>query len=288
MSSPIHHAKDLDAALMYAPPWARDQGVAPPPERSPPLPAVEPPRIQRDNKRHREFSGDRAMLELQRQLALNPDIVPVPQLESTADLLPIALRMCAVVIAAALVAWAMVSLPGIKKSGSGAVEADSERPPLVVNRVKLVHFPSPANVLPAVADTAEAVNVSPPQPDNSPAPPQPDNSPAPPLQPSSATSVSAAPVLDDDEIAVLIKRGHDFLENGDLVSARLILQRAVEAGSADAALALGATFDPLVIRRLGVIGIEPDIARARQWYQRAAELGSTAASQQLTKLEGAR
>ena len=85
---------------------------------------------------------------------------------------------------------------------------------------------------------------------------------------------------------MLVKRGHDFLQNGDLISARLILQRAVEAGSADAALALGATFDPLVIRRLGVIGIEPDIARARQWYQRAAELGSSA-SQQLTTLERA-
>ena len=28
MSSPIHHAEDLDEALHYAPPWAREQGHA--------------------------------------------------------------------------------------------------------------------------------------------------------------------------------------------------------------------------------------------------------------------
>jgi hypothetical protein len=278
MSSPIHHAKDLDAALVYAPPWARDRAGAPP-GRSPPVLAGEPPHIQRDNNREREFSGDRAMLEVQRQLALNPDIIPVPHVEDAEDLLPIALRMCAVAIVAALVAWAMVSLPGIKKSGNGPAEADTETQPFVVNRVKLVHFPSPANVLPAVADTVEAATAAP--------PPQPDNSPAPSLQPPSSMPVSVASALGTDEIATLVKRGHDLLQNGDLVSARLILQRAAEAGSADAALALGATFDPLVIRRLSVIGIEPDIARARQWYQRAAELGSAAASQQLTKLEEA-
>ncbi|MBV8790494.1 MAG: hypothetical protein JO237_00420, partial [Pseudolabrys sp.] len=91
--------------------------------------------------------------------------------------------------------------------------------------------------------------------------------------------------IDSDEIATLVKRGQDFLQNGDLASARLVLLRAAESGSADGALALGATFDPIVIRKLGAIGIESDIAQARQWYQKAAELGSAFASQQLAKLE---
>ena len=30
MSSPIHHAEDLDEALHYAPPWAREQGLREP------------------------------------------------------------------------------------------------------------------------------------------------------------------------------------------------------------------------------------------------------------------
>jgi TPR repeat protein len=88
-----------------------------------------------------------------------------------------------------------------------------------------------------------------------------------------------------DEIAMLLKRGKDAFSTGDLAAARLLLRRAAEGGSAEAALALGATFDPLVIRRLGAIGAAPDAAQARQWYQKAVVLGSTTASQPLAQLE---
>jgi hypothetical protein len=90
--------------------------------------------------------------------------------------------------------------------------------------------------------------------------------------------------LDAEEIAALINRGTDSLKSGELVSARLLLRRAAEAGSASAALMLGTTFDPLVIQQLGAIGVVPDVAQARQWYEKAAELGSDAASQRLAKL----
>ena len=83
---------------------------------------------------------------------------------------------------------------------------------------------------------------------------------------------------------MLVKRGKDFLVDGDLASARLLLKRAAEDGSAEGALALGASFDPLVIKRLGAIGVVADIAQARAWYQKAAQLGSPDASQQLAKL----
>jgi hypothetical protein len=103
----------------------------------------------------------------------------------------------------------------------------------------------------------------------------------------SSQVVGSIQVLDADEIAALVKRGKDFATHGDLISARLLLRRAAEAGSAEAALALGETFDPVVFRRLGVIGIEPDAASARKWYQRAAELGSPVASQYLAKSDRA-
>lgn len=90
--------------------------------------------------------------------------------------------------------------------------------------------------------------------------------------------------LDDAEIAILIERGKDFLNNGDFASARLLLRRAADGGSADAAMALATTFDPVVLARLGAIGATADIAKAREWYQRAVDLGSTTASQQLAKL----
>jgi TPR repeat protein len=96
---------------------------------------------------------------------------------------------------------------------------------------------------------------------------------------------STAPRLDSDEITALIERGSAFLKRGDLASARLLLRRAADAGSADAALMLGSTFDPAFIQQLGVIGIKPDVARAREWYQKAAGLGSDAASQRLANLK---
>ena len=88
---------------------------------------------------------------------------------------------------------------------------------------------------------------------------------------------------DDEEIAALIKRGQDFVRNHDFSSARLLLKRAAEAGSA-AALSLGETFDPLVLQQFGEIGVQPDLAQARDWYERAARLGSDAASQRLAKI----
>ena len=109
---------------------------------------------------------------------------------------------------------------------------------------------------------------------------------APPSSDAAVAQIAALP-LDSDEIAMLLKRGKDALSTGDLASARLLFRRAAEAGSAEAALALGATFDPLVIRRLGAIGAAPDAAQARQWYQKAVALGSTTASQPLAQLEAA-
>src|SRR5262249_21526006 len=75
---------------------------------------------------------------------------------------------------------------------------------------------------------------------------------------------------------------------GALAAARLLLRRAAEAGSAEGALMLGTTFDPGELQRLGAIGARPDLAKARQWYQRAAELGSSAASRQLAGLADGR
>jgi hypothetical protein len=90
--------------------------------------------------------------------------------------------------------------------------------------------------------------------------------------------------LDDEEIAALIKRGRDFVRNRDFSSARLLLKRAAEAGSAAAALSMGETFDPLVLQQFHEIGVQPDLAQARDWYERAAQLGSDGASQRLAKI----
>ncbi len=95
-------------------------------------------------------------------------------------------------------------------------------------------------------------------------------------------------VLDQNEIATLIRRGKALLDDGDFAAARVLFERAANAGSAEAALALGSTYDPNVIKRLGAIMVRPDIESAHKWYQLAADRGSAAASLQLANLPQAR
>jgi hypothetical protein len=78
--------------------------------------------------------------------------------------------------------------------------------------------------------------------------------------------------LDPREVDALIKQGQQFVAARDFASARLVFQRAAEAGSAAAALALGASYDPLVLARLGLRDVDADVSKARAWYQKAREL----------------
>jgi hypothetical protein len=280
MSSPIHHAEDLDEALHYAPPWAREQR---PRER----PATQLVRSQQSRRPldigNRAFSGDLAMAKLQRQLALDPDAVPEPPVDDIQSLWPMALRLCAVAGVAAAVAWLVISLPGTRLLRHDTVHADIQVPPPVADAPKQdpLRTPAAAGLLlqhglteaNAAQPPAEALPVAAPPPLS-----------APPSSDAAVTQIVSLP-LDADEIAMLLKRGKDAFSTGDLAAARLLLRRAAEAGSAEAALALGATFDPLVLRRLGAIGAAPDAAQARQWYQKAVALGSPTASQPLAQLE---
>jgi TPR repeat protein len=89
-----------------------------------------------------------------------------------------------------------------------------------------------------------------------------------------------------EEIAKLINAAKSFLAQGDIANARRYLEHA-GAQDATAALMLGGTYDPNVLRKMGVVGLAPDLEKARAWYTRAAELGSREASQKLAALAGA-
>ena len=86
------------------------------------------------------------------------------------------------------------------------------------------------------------------------------------------------------EIELLVKQGQEFAAAGDFVTARVVFQRAAEAGNAVAALAMGASYDPAVLASLGARGVEPDVSKARSWYQRAKDLGLAEASRRLDLL----
>ena len=284
MSSPIHHAEDLDEALHYAPPWAREQGV-----REPLRPAAQLVRSPQGRRPidigNRAFSGDLAMAKLQRQLALDPDAVPEPSVDDIESLWPMALRLCAVAGVAAAAAWLIISPPGTRFLRNDVVHTNVQPPPPVADTQKQDPLRTPAAAGLLLQHGLTEANAAPPPAEAMPAPVPPPVS-APPSSDAAVTQIVSLP-LDSDEIAMLLKRGKDAFSTGDLAAARLLLRRAAEAGSAEAALALGATFDPLVIRRLGAIGAAPDAAQARQWYQKAVALGSATASQPLAQLEAA-
>ena len=90
---------------------------------------------------------------------------------------------------------------------------------------------------------------------------------------------------DTSELALMMKTGAEFMANGDISSARLLYRRAAEAGEAMAAFALAETYDPLMLRKLTPKGgIRPDIGLAQSWYEKAKDLGSTAAPERLERL----
>jgi hypothetical protein len=91
--------------------------------------------------------------------------------------------------------------------------------------------------------------------------------------------------LSEAEIGALMGRGDAFLRAGDITSARLYYERAVDAGDGNAALQLGASFDPVVVGLAGLRGITGDPAQALSWYRRARELGVSEAEGRIKSLE---
>ena len=110
-----------------------------------------------------------------------------------------------------------------------------------------------------------------------PAPPEP----AKPAAPSVIPDPRPADNLSRDEIVSLLKRGQDMIATGDIASGRLFLTRAALAGDAQASLALAGTYDAAILTNLKAVGVQPDAAKARAWYTRAAEQGSEEAKTRL-------
>jgi hypothetical protein len=93
--------------------------------------------------------------------------------------------------------------------------------------------------------------------------------------------------LDPAEIKLMVRTGLEYFANGKVGAARAMFQSAAEAGEAAAAFALAETYDPLVLEKLGVRGgITPDVALAQRWYEKAKELGSSAAPERIARLTG--
>jgi hypothetical protein len=91
--------------------------------------------------------------------------------------------------------------------------------------------------------------------------------------------------LDAETLAALMTRAKSLLALGDIAAARLLLERAANAQDASAAFLLAQTYDPAVLGVRDARSITADPVMARDWYRRAAGLGSADAQQRLTQLQ---
>jgi hypothetical protein len=110
---------------------------------------------------------------------------------------------------------------------------------------------------------------------------QPVASPEPPV---AARAEPPVREINPNEVAGFVRRAQDLLATGDLQAARLLLLRAAQAHDARAALLLAKSFDPIASKRFGMADAEPDLAQARNWYQKAEEWGASEARRELDAL----
>ncbi len=91
--------------------------------------------------------------------------------------------------------------------------------------------------------------------------------------------------IPEEEEARLLERAAGLIENGDIVSARLMFEHLARKGSGLGALALAQTYDPIFFRAMNTLGgLAADPDNARIWYEIAASLGQDEARNRLSAL----
>jgi type II secretory pathway predicted ATPase ExeA/pSer/pThr/pTyr-binding forkhead associated (FHA) protein len=125
----------------------------------------------------------------------------------------------------------------------------------------------PRQLSSSVPSTANAVR----QPTN--------NATSPAATPPPTTPRASAPVAD------ILRRGQQQLAQGEITAARSAYQEAAEAGNANAMLALGETYDPVVLLERGLATADyADTSKAAEWYMAAFRGGDSGAAERLENL----
>ena len=99
-----------------------------------------------------------------------------------------------------------------------------------------------------------------------------------------AARPTAPEALGDPELARLISRASLLLSQGNIGTARIVLERAAETGSAPAMFALAETYDPVILSAWGTFGTQGDVARAQELYAKALAGGVQEAKGRLNAL----
>jgi tripartite-type tricarboxylate transporter receptor subunit TctC len=98
------------------------------------------------------------------------------------------------------------------------------------------------------------------------------------LAPAGLQSASVPPSAAD---RAQMERAAVLLQGNDVAAARLIYKKLATANIAEAAYALAQTYDQDFLKDIQTAGLIPDPAMAQRWYERAAALGSAAATRRL-------
>jgi len=281
MNAPVRELDDNES-LKYAPKKPRrpeqDQNpdsAAPKVDSAPPpnMPKLsEPPWKQQD--RHGASAGVVATGELRPRPSLVPDRVPQPQLPDSAVPVSGTMRLLVgviTVVAAAIAGYRWGSAPQVTPPSQQRAPASDHTgftPGLTVSTANFKV--SNPDLKPTAAPSIASAGVHNADADAATA---------------SVTSTATARQGDAAEIAFLVKNGAELMANGDVAAARLMFQHAAEAGSAEGAFALAETYDPSVFKKLGRReAVTLDITLARSWYEKAGNLGSTAARERIVRL----
>ena len=94
----------------------------------------------------------------------------------------------------------------------------------------------------------------------------------------------AQPLSSADE-ARLVARAESLIKQSDFSGARLLLEHALEKGSARAAFMMAETYDWQMLRTLQAYGVRGDTEKARQLYELAAVAGIENAQERLEALK---
>jgi hypothetical protein len=138
--------------------------------------------------------------------------------------------------------------------------------------------PPPAAAMAAAPIPAEAPPAAPPPPVIEAAAPAP--TPA-----AIAAPAAALPPLAEADMRRLNSKAAQAIRDGDILGARLILERTIEGGDAKALLALAETYDPKALIRMNAKGVKGDAAHARKLYGQALARGVSEARGRMDALD---
>ena len=240
------------------------------------------------------FEGDVAVVELRSRLALGSERIPEPAVPvSAAPMFSGVLRLMSGVAMAAAVAGAAGYFWGFRlstqtpepapASGQANILLELSTPVASLGASNRDSEPAARTAVIGLAPVDARGTAYPVTSVGAAQRPMPSPTP----QTSLTPAAPRPPVLAEDasEIAAKMKIGADLVAHGDITAARMMFQRAAEAGEAAGAFALAETYDPVVLGRLRLRGgITPDLALARTWYERARDLGSLEARDRISRL----